>query len=320
MATVRAGAAVAGDPAGHACSHGEGCATAATTSGMKTEAEVGEETLQWGDFLASGDQTPLDGGHRDGAKEASGGVRLRSYDWSSADSWRAFSDEEDGTSHGPSVRGDYGDPVRSGQETDRSQGEGPWWLDSIREDERLEMSESASSHSNVEGLFLKCFPGPSLADSRTCPSEEVQTLEKLLSTVAGNPENQGHTRQAVHLWQSLWISRSTLTLGYGWPGSQFLQVYLTSLDIDPTDTVHPVHASPTVDLPITGKKGKDPNVLSTVSRCEQELKLSKGAGIFVHMNGFSPSQHLQALFQQWTQSSGKKKLKLAYEFNRSLLV
>ncbi|XP_030074981.1 uncharacterized protein LOC115480442 [Microcaecilia unicolor] len=331
MATVTAGttSAAGGDLVGHACLYGEGYA--AVRSSMKTEAEASEgfgafevagDNVQWGEFLASSDQTPHDEGQRDEDKEGSG-VQLPSawgsQDWSSADSWRPFSDEEDGTNNGPSLMGGCRDPFHCGQGRHMSQGKGPWWLDSISKDEQLEASESVSSHNNVEGLFQKCFPIPSFISSRPYFTGEDQTLEKLLSSEAGSHENQ-ESRQAIHFWRSIWDSRSTFKLGCSRPGLKFLQAYLTSLNIDPIDTDHAVHANPAVDFPSTEQKRDNAIVLSSVSRCEQELKLSKGAGIFVHLNGFRPSHHLQALFQQWTQSTGKKKLKLAYEFNRSLLV
>nr|XP_033813040.1 uncharacterized protein LOC117366068 isoform X2 [Geotrypetes seraphini] len=280
MATVTAGTASAEDLA---CLYGEGYA--AVRSSMKTEAEANEG---FGAFEAAGDNVQ----------------------W---DSWRPFSDEEDDTNSGPSLMGGCKDSFHSGQRRHSTQG--PWWLGSVGKDEQLEASESVNSHNNMEGLFQKCFPIPSFISSRPYFKGEDQTLEKLLST--GSHENQALTRQAIQFWRSLWDSTSTVKVGSSQPGLQFLQAYHTSLDINPIDTDH---AEPVVDVPSKAQKKDKSIVLSSVSRCDQELKLSKGAGIFVHMNGFSPSHHLQALFQQWTQSSGKKKLKLAYEFNRSLLV
>nr|XP_033813039.1 uncharacterized protein LOC117366068 isoform X1 [Geotrypetes seraphini] len=320
MATVTAGTASAEDLA---CLYGEGYA--AVRSSMKTEAEANEgfgafeaagDNVQWGEFLASSGQMPLDEGQRDEANEGSDAQlpdAWGSQDWSLADSWRPFSDEEDDTNSGPSLMGGCKDSFHSGQRRHSTQG--PWWLGSVGKDEQLEASESVNSHNNMEGLFQKCFPIPSFISSRPYFKGEDQTLEKLLST--GSHENQALTRQAIQFWRSLWDSTSTVKVGSSQPGLQFLQAYHTSLDINPIDTDH---AEPVVDVPSKAQKKDKSIVLSSVSRCDQELKLSKGAGIFVHMNGFSPSHHLQALFQQWTQSSGKKKLKLAYEFNRSLLV
>ncbi|CAJ0949932.1 unnamed protein product [Ranitomeya imitator] len=60
--------------------------------------------------------------------------------------------------------------------------------------------------------------------------------------------------------------------------------------------------------------------MSTGLARDPELKLMKVASVSVHVTGFSPSHHLQSLFQHWSQPSGKTRLKVAYEFNRSLLV
>ncbi|XP_063791769.1 uncharacterized protein LOC134947842 isoform X2 [Pseudophryne corroboree] len=68
---------------------------------------------------------------------------------------------------------------------------------------------------------------------------------------------------------------------YKLEGSHLCSAYLSSLHIDPTDKV---------------------------------------ASVSVHVTGFSPSHHLQSLFQHWTQPNGKTRLKVAYDFNRSLLV
>ncbi|KAG8550841.1 hypothetical protein GDO81_019618 [Engystomops pustulosus] len=68
------------------------------------------------------------------------------------------------------------------------------------------------------------------------------------------------------------------------------------------------------------KQRPQPHKLSTGSPRDPELKLMKVASVSVHVTGFSPSHHLQSLFQHWSQPSGKTRLKVAYEFNRSLLV
>ncbi|XP_075463084.1 uncharacterized protein LOC142498689 isoform X4 [Ascaphus truei] len=110
--------------------------------------------------------------------------------------------------------------------------------------------------------------------------EDVKPLEQFFPEL-GSWEDQTHTRSAERLWGTVCDRRIYPELQGKWEGSRLHSSYLSTLHISPNGKV---------------------------------------AAVSVHVSGFSPSHHLQSLFQHWTHPNGKTRLKVAYDFNRSLLV
>ncbi|KAE8585646.1 hypothetical protein XENTR_v10021387 [Xenopus tropicalis] len=201
--------------------------------------------------------------------------------------------------------------------TEMSEHSGPWWCeDSTRPCERS--TKHSVKKSNLQRIFENCFP----PFSQSVVEEDVTPLELYTS-------GESHTqhRQVEQLWGTACSRWRQSDPSYKWEGSRLHSSYLSMLHIKPKNQegqsarclpnpqkVKSLAASPSINEKIQAQK------VSTVARREPELKLMKVASVSVHVSGFSPSHHLQSLFQHWTQPNGKARLTVAYNFNHSLLV
>ncbi|XP_075463082.1 uncharacterized protein LOC142498689 isoform X3 [Ascaphus truei] len=170
------------------------------------------------------------------------------------------------------------------------------------------------SETNLEKVFESCFPSFPLPEIQ----EDVKPLEQFFPEL-GSWEDQTHTRSAERLWGTVCDRRIYPELQGKWEGSRLHSSYLSTLHISPNGKLHP-HKVKSVVVSPAPKEKLQPHKLSVVVGKEPELKLMKVAAVSVHVSGFSPSHHLQSLFQHWTHPNGKTRLKVAYDFNRSLLV
>ncbi|KAM5146367.1 uncharacterized protein ACMZJ9_013587 [Mantella aurantiaca] len=215
------------------------------------------------------------------------------------DSWVAFTDSEE--SHSDNHEGIL------------KQCGGRWWCESST---TLCTRENSPSKSSVEHIIEHCFP-PILHPHT---EEDIKPLESLLHDIGLQGHRQTHSRDTCDhrsadcLWGSTSDHMQDPDTLHKWEGSQLRSAYLSSLHIKPNDKIPPnrTRSSP------APKQRIQPHKMST--GLGRELKLMKVASVSVHVTGFSPSHHLQSLFQHWSQPSGKTRLKVAYDFNCSLLV
>ncbi|XP_069500589.1 aftiphilin-like isoform X2 [Ambystoma mexicanum] len=330
MATVMAAARPRSEHVGQACLHGG--RDAAESGSMRSGAVEGcggseddqePQDDEFGTFVAAGNRVEWDEfgisageGCLDGESDSLLPER-RADSVNPGDGWRAFADEED-TSRGPT-------PTNAcAKAHSRSPDKGQWWFGDHTGQQRPKASFTEQSKSTqhkvlqipLSRIFESCFPPQSL----TASQEEVQPLEGLLCSQANTCAGVPHMRQAAHLFESLIDRKHAFDLRIKWSGSHSQKACLASLHIDPTRTKIPTRPKPLVDSPIIAKKMEGRKLLVSSSGYDRELKLTKVTDASVPVNGFSPSHHLQSFLQQWMQSSGKKKLKMAYDFNRSLLV
>ncbi|CAI9597341.1 unnamed protein product [Staurois parvus] len=215
------------------------------------------------------------------------------------DSWVAFRDSEESHS--------------DNQEGLLTQCGGRWWCESST---TLCTREHSPNKSSVGHIFEHCFP----PISHPHTEEDIKPLESLLHDIGLQGHRQTNTRDTCD-HRSADCPRGATPdhtqdpdMLYKWEGSQVRSAYLSSLNIKPNDKIPPnrTRSSP------APKQRIQPHKMST--GLGRELKLMKVASVSVHVTGFSPSHHLQSLFQHWSQPSGKTRLKVAYDFNRSLLV
>ncbi|XP_040179098.1 uncharacterized protein LOC120913302 [Rana temporaria] len=215
----------------------------------------------------------------------------------SDDSWVAFRDSEESHS--------------DNQEGLLTQCGGRWWCESST---TLCTREHSPNKSSVGHIFEHCFP----PISHPHTEEDITPLESLLHDIGLHGHRQTNTRDTCDhrsadcLWGATPDHTQDPDMLYKWEGSQLRSAYLSSLNIKPNDKIPPnkTRSSP------APKQRIQPHKMST----GRELKLMKVASVSVHVTGFNPSHHLQSLFQHWSQPSGKTRLKVAYDFNRSLLV
>ncbi|CAH2314028.1 Hypothetical predicted protein [Pelobates cultripes] len=161
-------------------------------------------------------------------------------------------------------------------------------------------------------VFEDCFPSysPPVIEDDIKPLEPPQPASGDLTT------SPSHSQSATCLWGAVCDRRTHPNRQCKWEGSKLHNSYLSSLHIDPNDKL-PAHKN---KFPVTSpalREKQPPHKLSMGK--EAELKLMKVASVSVHVSGFSPSHHLQSLFQHWTQPQGKPRLKVAYEFKHSLM-
>ncbi|KAM4020193.1 uncharacterized protein ACNLHF_000708 [Anomaloglossus baeobatrachus] len=217
------------------------------------------------------------------------------------DTWVAFRDTE----------GE--EPQSEDQEGHTIQHNGRWWCE---DSTRLCSREQSIDKSSLEHVFENCFPPV----SHPLVEEEIQPLESLLlHDVQPQSDEQMRTRSIDYLQRSSCERTRDPDALYKWKGSLLHSSYLSCLPINPNDK-GPPHRTRFSASPPVPKQRPQPHKLSTGLARDPELKLMKVASVSVHVTGFSPSHHLQSLFQHWSQPSGKTRLKVAYEFNRSLLV
>ncbi|XP_075043142.1 uncharacterized protein LOC142102282 isoform X2 [Mixophyes fleayi] len=249
----------------------------------------------WGEF--QGTQQNEAEGESDWYKRGLHGCRPE-------DSWVAFREA------------DSEEPETDKQEMYVTQHGGRWWCE---DSTTMCPTEDSIDKSSVGQIFDQCFPSV----LHTPVEEDVQPLELLLR----DDGSQGHKqiwrrscddRSAGCLWGLSDRTRDPDHL-YKWEGSQLCTAYLSSLHIDPNGKIPPHRTKFPTSSPAP-KQRLHPHKLSTGLGREPELKLTKVASVSVHVTGFSPSHHLQSLFQHWSQPNGKTRLKVAYDFNRSLLV
>ncbi|KAM4696822.1 uncharacterized protein WCC33_015540 [Rhinophrynus dorsalis] len=200
------------------------------------------------------------------------------------------------------------------EQTQTSPHNGRWWC----EDSAV-MCESATEHSidksSLQRVFEDCFPSITLP---VVHEGDVRPLEAVFTDTGSGGESQMNTGSAEHLWGTVCDRRKRSQLWCTWEGSKLHSSYLSSLPINPKDKVPSHKAKPPASSPVHKEK-VTPRRLSAVVGKEPELKFMKVASVSVHVSGFSPSHHLQSLFQHWTQPS-KTRLRVAYDFNCSLLV
>ncbi|XP_071980089.1 uncharacterized protein [Engystomops pustulosus] len=247
---------------------------------------TGGSSILWGEFQGT-QQTEGDDGsewyHR-------GPHRCRPDD-----TWVAFQDAEDENS-------------QTDEEEKTTQHDGRWW----REDSTtLCTREHSGDKINLGHIFESCFPPV----SHPLVEEEILPLESLLH----DEEPQTWRRSTDYLQRVTSRHTRDPDLLCKWEGSHLHSNYLSSLQINPNQKGPPHRTKFSASSPAP-KQRPQPHKLSTGSPRDPELKLMKVASVSVHVTGFSPSHHLQSLFQHWSQPSGKTRLKVAYEFNRSLLV
>ncbi|XP_056394810.1 uncharacterized protein LOC130290771 [Hyla sarda] len=215
------------------------------------------------------------------------------------DTWVAFRDAE-------------GESQTDDQEGQSIQHDGRWWCE---DSTTLCTREHSIDKSNLEHIFESCFPPASHA----LVEEEIQPLESLLHDIEPEGHKQTWRRSADYLQRATSEHTRDPDLLYKWEGSQLHCTYLSCLHINPNDKGPPHRTKFSASSPVP-KQRPQPHKLSTGLARDPELKLMKMASVSVHVTGFSPSHHLQSFFQHWSQPSGKTRLKVAYEFNRSLLV
>ncbi|KAM3912008.1 uncharacterized protein RB166_020478 [Leptodactylus fuscus] len=215
------------------------------------------------------------------------------------DTWVAFRDTE----------GE--EPETEDEEVHTTQHDGRWWC----EDSTTLCTREHSIDKSSLDIFENCFPPVSHPNVE----EEIQPLESLLQNVEPQGHKQTWRRSTHYLQRATSEHTRDPDLLYKWKGSQLHSNYLSSLHINPNDKAPPPRTKFSASSPVP-KQRPQPHKLSTGLARDPELKLMKMASVSVHVTGFSPSHHLQTLFQHWSQPSGKTRLKVAYDFNRSLLV
>ncbi|KAM9323983.1 uncharacterized protein PAF06_020235 [Gastrophryne carolinensis] len=252
-------------------------------------------TLLWGEFQ----------GTQQNEGEEEGNWRTRGLRGCRPDeNWTAFTGEEI--------------EETDSQETHKTQCDGRWWCESST---KLCMREHPQNKNSIGHIFAHCFPQV----SHPHIEEDIKPLETLLHDPGPEEHRQAPTRNACHHRSPncLWGTRSNIAQDpdalYKWERSQIRSAYLSSLQIKPTDKIPPHRTRFSASSPAP-KQRIQPHKMSTGLARDPELKLMKMASVTVHVTGFSPSHHLQSLFQHWSQPSGKTRLKVAYDFNRSLLV
>ncbi|XP_053330115.1 uncharacterized protein LOC128503945 [Spea bombifrons] len=226
-----------------------------------------------------------------------GGDSGKLQGWGGQDSWDAFSDADP----------EETDPRR----TETSNGQ--WWC----EESTMLCAGPAPrpiDRAGLERLLENCFP------SNPVPrvEDDIEPLEQSLAAHGQTP-SPARTRTVGCLLGTPRDRRTNPDLQRKWEGSALHKSYLSSLHIDPDDKVHPHRAKFPSGSPAPREK-QPPHKVPGAGGKETELKLMKVASVSVHVSGFGPSHHLQSLFHHWTQPQGKTRLKLAYDFNRSLLV
>ncbi|XP_072285645.1 uncharacterized protein [Pyxicephalus adspersus] len=252
---------------------------------LETEEEVTRtegSTVLWGEFQGT---QPNDG------EEEGEWFSRGLHECQPDDSWVAFTGVEDSHSND--------------EEGLLTQCGGRWWCESST---TLCTREHSPQKSSVGHIFEHCFPQISLPHTE----EDIKPLESLLHDMGLQGHRQRHPRDTCDHRAADHTQDPDML--YKWEGSQLRSSYLSSLHIKPNDKVPPnrTRSSP------APKQRVQPHKMST--GLGRELKLMKVASVSVHVTGFSPSHHLQSLFQHWSQPSGKTRLKVAYDFNRSLLV
>ncbi|XP_068106877.1 uncharacterized protein [Hyperolius riggenbachi] len=204
------------------------------------------------------------------------------------------------------------------QETHITQCSGRWWCESST---TLCTREHSPNKSSVGHILEHCFP----QISHPCVEEDIKPLESLLHNTGAEGHKQSYSRDACDHssadcpWMVTPDHTQNPDVLYKWEGSQLRSAYLSSLHIKPNEKTLSQRTRFSSSSPAP-KQRIQPHKMSTGLGREPELKLMKVASVSVHVTGFSPSHHLQSLFQHWSQPSGKTRLKVAYEFNRSLLV
>ncbi|XP_069798904.1 uncharacterized protein [Dendropsophus ebraccatus] len=216
------------------------------------------------------------------------------------DTWVAFRDAE----------GE--EPQAEDQEGHAIQHNGRWWCE---DSTTLSTRENSIDKSRLEHIFESCFPPV----SHPLVEDDIQPLESLLHDVEPEGHKQTWRRSTDYLQSASCEHTRDPDLLYKWEGSQLHSTYLSSLHINPNDKGPPHRTKFSASSPLP-KQRPQPHKLSNGLARDPELKLMKVASVSVHVTGFSPSHHLQSLFHHWSQPSGKTRLKVAYEFNRSLLV
>lgn len=331
MATVVAADRPCAGRAGQTCLHGSSH-YAAEPGTMKSEAGGcgGEDDDEFGTFVAAGDRVEWEEfgvcQRREQTRET-GSLRPEKGPLNSTPSpgagWRAFTDEDEDTLRCHSLRNRCSEAESHDPGPTASPDKGQWWFGDGAE-QRLKASctvqrsssQYKDSQSSLRNIFENCFPPEPL----TVLKEDVQPLEVLLSSQAKTRGSDPHLRQAACLFKSLMDRKHTFNLRTKWAESYSQKAYMEVLQIDQTSKIHPAKPKPFVDSPKNAKKIEGRKLLVASTGYDKELKLTKVTDTSIPVNGFSPSHHLQTFFQHWMQSSGKKKLKMAYDFNRSLLV
>ncbi|XP_073405369.1 uncharacterized protein [Dendrobates tinctorius] len=216
------------------------------------------------------------------------------------DTWVAFSDTESE------------EPQSDDREGHTIQHDGRWWCE---DSTTLCPREQSTDKSSIEHVFENCFPPV----SHPLVEEEIQPLESLLHDADPPSHKQTRGRSIDYLQRSSCGHTRDPDALYKWKESLLHSSYLSCLHINPNDK-GPPHRTKFSASPPVPKQRPQHHKMSTGLARDPELKLMKVASVSVHVTGFSPSHHLQSLFQHWSQPSGKTRLKVAYEFNRSLLV
>ncbi|OCT68015.1 uncharacterized protein LOC108698616 [Xenopus laevis] len=192
-----------------------------------------------------------------------------------------------------------------------------WWCeDNTRPCERS--TKHSTDKSSLQRIFENCFP----PFAHPVVEEKPTPLELPTS---GKSHTQN--RSVEQLWDTACSRGRQCDQYYKWEGSKLQSSYLSMLHIKPKNVevqsarcltnTHKVKSI--VTSPVPSEKIQSQKV-STVVRQEPDLKLMKVASVSVHVSGFSPSHHLQSLFQHWTQPKGKARLTVDYNFNPSVLV
>ncbi|KAJ1108267.1 hypothetical protein NDU88_005647 [Pleurodeles waltl] len=299
---------------------------------MKSEAGGcgGEDDDEFGTFVAAGDRVEWEEfgvcQRREQAGET-GSLRPEKGPFNSIPApgavWRAFTNEDQDTLRCHSLRNRDSEAHSHNPGPAASPDKGQWWFGDGAEQQlkasctvQRSSSQHKDSQSSLRNIFESCFPTEPLPVLQ----EEIQPLDVILSSQANTCGSDPHLRQATFLFKSLMDRKHTFNLRTKWSESYSQKAFMEVLHIDQTSKIHPAKPKPFVDSPNNAKKIEGRKLLVASTGYDKELKLTKVTDTSIPVNGFSPSHHLQTFFQQWMQSSGKKKLKMAYDFNRSLLV
>ncbi|OCT66268.1 uncharacterized protein LOC121397788 [Xenopus laevis] len=202
--------------------------------------------------------------------------------------------------------------TKESEVTQMSEHNEQWWCEeSTRPYERS--TKHSTEKSSLQRIFENCFP----PFAHPVVEEDITPLE-LHTSVKSHSQH----RSVEQLWGTACRDGRQSEPCYKWEGSRLHSSYLSMLYIKPKNEEvqsalclpNPHKIKSLVSSPSPSEKMQVQKV-RTVVRQEPDLKLMKVASVSVHVSGFSPSHHLQSLFQHWTQPNGKAKLTVAYNFN-----